>query len=204
MYHTSQVCVQWRQMALKQVVIIESKVVFNRICYRGDRLSVIKSKENKQWLSEGFYGACLGGHKDLVELMILKGTNDWNDGLYGDCLGGHKELVELMIVKGANNWNDDLYSTCQRGHKELVELMILKGANDWNDGLYYARRGDHEELIKLMIAKGADASYLLCVDFVDVFIIFVQQSINEDFVKESIKLIKTVPLKTRRFPFYSP
>lgn len=89
-------------MSLKQVVIIESKVVFNRICYAGDRLTVIKSKENKQWLSEGFYGSCLGGHKDLAELMIAKGTNNWNNGLFAAREEDHEELIKLMIAKGAD------------------------------------------------------------------------------------------------------
>jgi len=33
--------------------------------------------------------------------MISKGANDWNYGLYGACYGGHMELVKLMISKGA-------------------------------------------------------------------------------------------------------
>ena len=39
--------------------------------------------------------------------MISKGANNWNYGLYGACKGGHKEILNYMISKGANNWNMD-------------------------------------------------------------------------------------------------
>ena len=35
--------------------------------------------------------------------MIQIGATDWNWGLYGACKGGHREIMELMIQKGANN-----------------------------------------------------------------------------------------------------
>jgi hypothetical protein len=76
--------------------------------------------------------ACFRGHKELAELMILKGATNWDSGLRAACEGGRKELAELMILKGANDWNCGLQLACLCGHKELVELMILNGkrAND--------------------------------------------------------------------------
>jgi len=53
---------------------------------------------------------------------------DWNKGLFGACQGGHKMLVELMIKKGATFWNWGLEGACRGGHKMLAELMISKGA----------------------------------------------------------------------------
>ena len=75
------------------------------------------------------------GHKELVELMISKGADNWNDGLAGACQGGHTEIVKLMIKKGATNWNGGLYRACKGCHKELIELMIIKGANDFSYAL---------------------------------------------------------------------
>ena len=49
----------------------------------------------------GLAGACLGGHLELVKLMIEKRANDWNWGLKKACQGGHIELVKLMLEKGA-------------------------------------------------------------------------------------------------------
>jgi ankyrin repeat protein len=47
----------------------------------------------------------VGGHIDIVKMMIDKGANDWNWGLRGACRSGHIEIIKLMIDKGANNWN---------------------------------------------------------------------------------------------------
>jgi hypothetical protein len=55
-----------------------------------------------------------------------------DSGLDGACLGGHKELAQVMIACGANARNRRLESACRGGHKELAELMIARGANDWN------------------------------------------------------------------------
>lgn len=126
LYHVSQVCNQWRQMSLKQIVVINSLDIFKATCYRGDHLSIIKSKKNELWLNQGFRSACKGGHKELAELMIIKGADDYNIGLYNTCRGGHKELVELMIIKGASDWNRARNAGRQGGHQELVELMIPK------------------------------------------------------------------------------
>ncbi len=103
----------------------------------------------------GLVGACRGGHRELANLMITHGANDWDYGLYHACRGGHRELADMMIVRGANDWNWGLYGACYSGHRELVDLMIAHGANDWNDGLYCACDGGHRELIELMIAHGA-------------------------------------------------
>ena len=155
LYYVSQVCVQWRQMALKQVTIIVTKDIFRNVCLQGDRLSIVKSKFNKSWLNHGLYGVCEGGHKHLVELVIAKGANKFNNALSYACLGGHKDLVELMITKGADNWKIGFSNACLGGHKDLVELMIAKGADNWNLGLENACYGGYKELVEFMITKGA-------------------------------------------------
>ena len=81
-------------------------------------------------INDGLYGACLGGHIELVNLMISRGADDWNNGLSGACRGGHIELVNLMISRGADDWNYGLSGACYGGHIELVNLMISRGANN--------------------------------------------------------------------------
>ena len=100
-------------------------------------------------------GACEGGHKELVELMIEKGATRWDWGLRGACRGGHKDLAELMIEKGATNWNSAFRGACRGGHKELVELMIEKGATDWDGALFGAHQGGHTELFEFIMKKRA-------------------------------------------------
>ena len=60
-------------------------------------------------------GAARGGHKDLVNLFISKGANDWDMGMHGAAQGGHKDLVEYFISKGANNWDyGDAWGSARR------------------------------------------------------------------------------------------
>ena len=81
--------------------------------------------------------------------MIEKGANNWNHGLYGACLGGHNDLILFMIEKGANDWNWALCNACLRGYKDLALFMIEKGADIDNadpslldnDILYLIQRG---------------------------------------------------------------
>ena len=100
------------------------------------------------------YGACLRGYHDFIQFIILNQKNcNWNQGLFGACYGGHMELVHLVISKGAYDWNHGLYGACRGGHKDLVNLMILQGANNWKAGLCSACEGGYEDLKILMISK---------------------------------------------------
>ena len=63
-------------------------------------------------------------------MILVKGANYYNWGLHGACLGGHKDLAELMMAKGAKDYNEGLQRACEEGHQELIELMIAKGAED--------------------------------------------------------------------------
>lgn len=79
----------------------------------------------------------------------------------GACQGGHKDLVYLMIGKGAHQWDNGLYNACQGGHIDLARIMIENGARNFNWGLEGARKGGHDHLILFMIENGAniDTSY---------------------------------------------
>jgi hypothetical protein len=122
---------------------------------RRELVELLISKGATYWDS-GLRGACEGGCKELVELMILHGATDWDGGLRRACANGDKGLAELMILKGATDWNWGLRYACVGGCKELVELMILKGATNWNWGLYAACEKGHKELVELMISYGAN------------------------------------------------
>ena len=98
----------------------------------------------------------LGGHMEIVQFLISKGANDWNNGLYYSCRGGHMDMVQLMIEKGADEWNVGFDGACEGGHMNIVQFMIEKGADEWNWGLRYACYGGHMDIIHLMIKKGAN------------------------------------------------
>lgn len=78
----------------------------------------------------GLYGACSGGHLEIVKFMISKGANNFNIGLYNACLDKHLDVIEFLVSKGANNWNLGLRGACEAGHLDIANLMISKGADD--------------------------------------------------------------------------
>lgn len=180
LFQASNVCKLWRQQALLRTISIDNEDQLEMAAKNGDRLSIIRSAYNEDWIgcclrgaserghkdlielmitkganiNYGLEGACRGGRKDIVKLMITRGAKNFDWGLQGACEGGHKDLAELMIAKGAKKFNWGLESACQGGHKDLAELMIAKGANDFNGCLRIAREAGHEDLIKLMKDKG--------------------------------------------------
>ena len=91
----------------------------------------------------------------IRKLIQINVTLLWNYGLYGACQGGHMDIVNLMIEKGADRWNSGLVYACSGGHIAIVKLMIEKGANQWNWGLEAACVGGHIDIVKIMIEKGA-------------------------------------------------
>ncbi len=119
-----------------------------------ENIRLLIAKNYTNW-NYGLYGACRGGHVNMVNLMIEKGANNWDFGLYGACVGGHLNMVNLMIEKGANDWNWGLRNACLKGHMPVVKLMIKMGAKYWNDGLCCACKEGHTDIINLMIQKGA-------------------------------------------------
>jgi hypothetical protein len=124
------------------------------VCCASHELVIARNDQNGDQ-NGALFGACRGGHKEIVELVIVRGANDWNNALYSACFGGHKEIVELIIARGANNWNNGLFGACVGGHKQIAELVIARGANDLNWALHNACRSGHKELVELMIALGA-------------------------------------------------
>lgn len=105
-------------------------------------------------LSPSFLGnACKSGNKDIVELFIANGVNDFDSGLVSACYENQEEIAKLMIEKGATNFNNALLSV--RSVK-IAELIIKAGANNLNDALLNAAYSSYFELFKFYIEKGAN------------------------------------------------
>ena len=105
----------------------------------------------------GKSGGLTSPNVELINLMMEKGANDWDNGLAGACEGGHIKVVKFMasLCKDKMWWDKGLINACEHGHSEIVNFMIEKGADEWSVGLCEACKGGHSELIKLMIEKGA-------------------------------------------------
>ena len=83
-------------------------------------------------------------------------------------LFGHKEIVELILLKGSNsedkcnNGLTALLYASSRGYKEIVQSLLLHGADieardiDLTTSLLYAAHKGHVEVVKILLEKGAD------------------------------------------------
>lgn len=66
-----------------------------RVCAKGHENLLVDFLDGFNWVSidynYGFSGACRGGQRRIVELMVRKGATHWNVGLALACQGGHGE-----------------------------------------------------------------------------------------------------------------
>jgi len=136
-------------------------------------------------LSFGFKGACVAGNIGVIEFLIQRGCDNWDDGLECACYGGHLEIAKYMIKKGADDLIRGLVGACcsgslgivkmlvesckisayglnksmahaaGNGYLNVVEYLVEKGSNDWNWGLSCACFGRHKKIMMMMIKKGA-------------------------------------------------
>lgn len=66
---------------------------------------------------------CRGGYKELAELIVTKGANDWDGALKAACRGGHPELVEFLIDKSS----DDLMATMHYDENNILRTVMILG-----------------------------------------------------------------------------
>jgi Ankyrin repeats (3 copies) len=94
--------------------------------------------------------AALGGHIDIVKLMIEKGATYFDDAMSEAGLGGHMEIVKLMIEKGATDFDRAMRFAADGGHMEIVKFMIEKGAINFNAAMGYAAEAGHMDIVEYL------------------------------------------------------
>lgn len=110
--------------------------------------------------------ACVGGHIDIVKLLIAKDpTMNLNNGLIHACGNGHIDLARFLIKEGADELDASFREACYCGSIEIVKLLIDLGVNDWTSGLFNACISGSIEIINLMLSNGANpcASLERCI-----------------------------------------
>ena len=100
------------------------------------------------------YEACEQHDKALYDLAIQLEATDWNEGLLGASIGGHLDLVKLMIEKGADNL-DRALDYANEEHLEIYKYLIDHGVDGLNYALDTAAYSGSLEMVKYFIEKGA-------------------------------------------------
>ena len=104
---------------------------------------------------------CKNGNKELIKLIIDKGVKNFGKGLYGAIIGGHKDIINMMIEKNPNtsrvgeekhffDWG--LEGACQVGDNPLIDFMIKNGGYELF-GFIGACRGQKMDIAQNMLDK---------------------------------------------------
>jgi len=116
------------------------------------------------------HAAAKGGHKDVVEFLIGKGSSVAATTEYGNttpldyaAFGNHQEVAKVLIANGAlvNSRNSHpIVAAAYAGHQDMIEFLMSKGA-DINKGpetpLHQAVSPWWDmNMAKLLIEAGAD------------------------------------------------
>jgi len=110
--------------------------------------------------------ACGLGDRMLIDSMIKKGANDWNNGMIRALSNGRPNIAKMMIEKGADNWDLGTPKACANGYFDVVQFMIQKGCLTTshyieapNFFLQCAWNAGHMNIVKLIISKGITEWY---------------------------------------------
>lgn len=111
-------------------------------------------------LNECLMGACVGGQRSVIDLVISLGANDFIMALVCACNGGHKNIVQMIMDISLHKtctvgYNDGLYGACRGKQLDLIEWMIELGADNLNYGLGGACDGGHMDIAVMMVELGA-------------------------------------------------
>lgn len=158
LFRVSKVCKLFQKLAYNRRTPIITKEEYIQAACDGNILNILDVAVERPWhnnkfrsRNEGLYSACHMGYMEIVELMIHKGADNFEDGLKSACLGsqsepenatrsfgGHMDIVKLLIIHGANNYDACLFNACEGGNIDIVKLMIKNEADDWNWGAYWS------------------------------------------------------------------
>ncbi len=115
--------------------------VENDITPDADRIKLIRSiirKYNSYDKDFIMINASRYGHMEIVELMLDKGADNYDEAMANAASGGHMEIVELMLRLGATDYNWAMTAAASGGHMEIVQLMLQKGATNYDEAIKIA------------------------------------------------------------------
>ena len=110
------------------IQLIISKYCFKEFRILNKKSKTIADKNIIKCLKPTLENACIFNNNIFLKYCLKKGANDWDWGLESACLGGHKELANLMIEKGRhkNIRPEERYCKTCTQEIEDEEHFILK------------------------------------------------------------------------------
>ncbi len=123
--------------------------------------------------------AAQGGLKDIVELMIQYGANNWYGGLNAAASGGRCDLFEMFLEKGANPTDDTLSEAIRGGKQSIIDYLVKKNIKPNLTSILIATNQQNKEMVKLCFDLGIKnhseyafnlATSIGNLDIIDIFI----------------------------------
>ena len=117
------------------------------------KLLLSRGGHSRGTLIQGFFGACEGNHKEIIQMCIDTGIECWTQGLYCAARGGHVDLFNEFMNKGAVIDLSVLRDAAHGGQLDILKI-VLECVNDVDDiALMEACQQGHFEVTKLLLNK---------------------------------------------------
>ncbi len=117
--------------------ILDIQILYD-VCKIGD-INLIISKlqsmdtrdKHPSYMEYGLYGACRGGHINIVEFLLSHGATDIKHGLRCASEEGYLNIILYLIGKGAGSLDfaiENLHR-CYRDHIDVLTALVKMGAD---------------------------------------------------------------------------
>lgn len=106
-------------------------------CAKGDMKIIKLILKKAKNMDYGLYGACYGGHKEIMMEMMKRGAKDLDEALYWAGRGGQTDIAMSLIKMGARVYSHNFVGVCQSGNKVLIEIMRALYTGNTNEGLFW-------------------------------------------------------------------
>lgn len=122
---------------------------------------VIEQSKNTRKINYNrkFNVACETGNWELIDYMIeTYNINPQESGLYGACKGNHQDVIDFLLEKGNEEWEEGFEGCCRSGNIPMLKFFIEKiniREVHLEDGLYLGAESDQMDVANLMIEMGA-------------------------------------------------
>lgn len=82
-------------------------------------------------LDNAFIWACYNGYREMYDMLISRGVNDWYHGIEFGCCGGQIEIVKDLIPRELSTyifvdpryWKRPFHRACVSGNVEMIKLI---------------------------------------------------------------------------------